>query len=172
MEVSPRLLAPLARRIRNLVNRATLGLVDDTKTMQSLQVDATAQETLDAVEHWQGYGFTAHPHPGGEVLLLSVGGKRAVPIAVAVADRRYRLTGLAQGEVAIHDDLGQSIILRRTGIEIAGHLTLSGNLTLTGDIILNGTLTGTGDVIASGVSLVHHVHDGVTPGGGVTGEPV
>lgn len=29
-----------------------------------------------------------------------------------------------------------------------------------------------GDVIANGISLVHHVHDGVIPGGGNTGQPV
>jgi hypothetical protein len=34
------------------------------------------------------------------------------------------------------------------------------------------TAVCSGDVIASGISLVHHVHGGVEPGGGNTGQPV
>lgn len=118
VDLTARTLAPLARRIRNLVNRATLGLVDDDATMQSLQVDATKGETLDAVEHWQGYGISVHPKPGGEVLLLSAGGSRAKPIAVAVADRRYRVTGLESGEVVLHDDQGQTVHLGRDVVTV------------------------------------------------------
>lgn len=40
-----------------------------------------------------------------------------------------------------------------------------------GTMKINGTLELTGDVIAQGVSLVHHTHGGVMPGGGNTGEP-
>lgn len=40
-----------------------------------------------------------------------------------------------------------------------------------GKIIVQGNIEVTGDVIASGVSLVHHTHGGVTPGGASTGEP-
>ena len=31
---------------------------------------------------------------------------------------------------------------------------------------------GGGDLVVNGISVVHHVHSGVTPGGGNTGEPV
>lgn len=40
-----------------------------------------------------------------------------------------------------------------------------------GRMVLNGDLEVTGDVIASGISLVHHTHGGVVPGGSNTGEP-
>ena len=40
-----------------------------------------------------------------------------------------------------------------------------------GKIIFNGDIEVTGDVIASGISLVHHAHPGIEPGGGTTGEP-
>lgn len=40
-----------------------------------------------------------------------------------------------------------------------------------GKMIVNGDIEVTGDVIASGVSLVHHTHGGVLPGGASTGEP-
>lgn len=35
-----------------------------------------------------------------------------------------------------------------------------------------GTFTGEGDVVASSISLVNHVHGGVTPGVGSTGKPI
>lgn len=40
-----------------------------------------------------------------------------------------------------------------------------------GEMVINGTLRVTGDVIASGVSLVSHVHGGVSPGGASTNPP-
>lgn len=40
-----------------------------------------------------------------------------------------------------------------------------------GKIIFNGDIEVMGDVTASGVSLVHHNHPGIEPGGGNTGEP-
>jgi hypothetical protein len=50
-------------------------------------------------------------------------------------------------------------------------ITAPGGLTINADISVNGNQTLTGDCVASGVSLVHHTHGGVTPGGGSTGEP-
>lgn len=41
-----------------------------------------------------------------------------------------------------------------------------------GEMEIRGTLKVTTDVIANGISLVHHKHDGVAPGGAETGEPV
>lgn len=40
-----------------------------------------------------------------------------------------------------------------------------------GKIVFNGNIEVTGDVVASGVSLVHHTHGGITPGPNNTGEP-
>ena len=152
-----RVLAPLARQVRQLIARAVVTLVDDGRKMQTVQVRATADEVLDDCEHWQGYGLSVHPHPGGEALLLAQGGGRGAPIVVAVADRRYRLTGLAAGEVAIHDDQGQTVILRRTGVEItAPQVTITGTLTVGGGLAVSGAgpsgkaLAITGDLNLTG----------------------
>lgn len=190
MDVLARHLAPLARRLRNLVSRATVNLIDDSKQMQTLQVTATADETLDDCEHWQGYGLTVHPRQGGEALMLSGAGTRAMPLVIAVADRRYRLTGLEEGEVALHDDQGQSVILRRGGIEITGNVKITGDLTLegaldqtgnqtiAGDVTLTGALDQTGDQTISGtltiagIGFAMHKHPGVASGGAQTGGPL
>ena len=51
-------------------------------------------------------------------------------------------------------------------IDLAG-----GRMVIEGDLQVRGSIEVTQDVTASGVSLVHHVHGGVTPGGANTGEP-
>jgi phage baseplate assembly protein V len=113
-----RLLGPLNGRVRMMVGRGTIGAVDDSRLAQELQVQGLADELHDGVEHFQQYGFTSHPLPGAEVATVAVGGTRSHQIVVAVTDRRSRLRDLTAGEVALYDDQGQMVILRRDGIEI------------------------------------------------------
>jgi len=58
---------------------------------------------------------------------------------------------------------------KAVGIKAANGVSMDGGA---GNVTMKGTLIVEGDVIANGVSLVHHVHDKVQPGGGNTGEPV
>ncbi|MBA1443516.1 MAG: phage baseplate assembly protein [Gammaproteobacteria bacterium] len=136
-------------------------LVNSSNKMQTLQVRSMSPNPLDGIEHFESYGFTSNPHPGFEGILAALGSHRSNTICLVAADRRYRVTGLLTGEVAIHDDLGQSIILHRDRIEI----TAPQGLEIIGDVNV------TGDVIANGISLVNHTHGGVEPGGGNTGAP-
>lgn len=110
---SNRLLGPLRRGLAHLVARAVVTLVEDAAKMQTLQLGLLADETLDGAEHWQPYGYTYKPHAGAEALVLAVGGHRAHSVVIACADRRYRLTGLADGEVALYTDEGDKIHLKR-----------------------------------------------------------
>lgn len=161
-----RLLAPVARAARNMIARAVVRLVDDGHLLQELQVEPAAGEVLDGVEHWHAYGFSSYPLPGAEALLLSVGGTRGRAVVVAVADRRYRLQGLAAGEVAIHDDRGQSIVLRHDGIELTGQVRITGGLSVVGPTQLTGALTQTGALAVTGTASVSGL---LTAPAGVTG---
>lgn len=172
-----RLLLPIRRRVALMVSRAVVTLVNDAAKMQTLQLSILDGETLDGAEHWQPYGFTAVPHGGAEALVLSVGGHRAHSVVVSCGDRRYRLTGMQGGEVAIYTDEKDKIHFKR-GREIEVEtLTLKVNaatsvdydtplLTTTGDIVAGG------DVIAGGVSLRNHLTSNVQPGTGQSGAPV
>ena len=114
-----KMLAPLRRRIALLATRAFVEQVNDGLKMQGLQITIMDSEVADDVEHFQPYGFTARPFKGAEGIHLALGGSRAGGVVICVADRRYRLTGLAEGEVAIYDDQGSKIHLKREGkIEI------------------------------------------------------
>lgn len=138
IEALERLLAPTKARLAMLVARAVVQRVNDALKMQGLQVTVLAGEVRDEVERFQQYGFTSHPHQGAEAVLLSAGGNRDHGIVVAVDDRRYRLKGLPQGEVALYSDItGQTIILRRGGeIEIRG---AEFDFVSTGPVTLKGT---------------------------------
>jgi phage baseplate assembly protein V len=111
-----RMLAPLRRSINNLALRATVRLVNATSKMQTLQISMREGETKDGIEHVEPYGFTSHPNAGAEAVTLFFNGDRSHGIAVVVGDRRYRLTGLEEGEVALHDDQGQKVYLKRDRI--------------------------------------------------------
>lgn len=118
MEAVRRAMAPLAGRIELMIGRAVIAAVNDGAQAQALQLELLADEVQDGVERFQGYGFTSHPHPGAEALVAFVGGTRSHGVVVQVEDRRYRVRSLAEGEVAIFDDLDQVVVLKRDGIRI------------------------------------------------------
>lgn len=170
-----RALAPVTRAMQLSIARAVLLLVNDASKLQGLQVSLLADEVRDDVERFQNYGFTAHPHPGAEAVAVAAGGNRDHVLVVAVDDRRYRLRGLAQGEVAIYTDEGDKIVLKRGGvIEVTAATKLrivAPLVEMTGDVTVAGTLTATTDVLGGGKSLKNHVHGGVATGGSNTGAP-
>lgn len=128
--------AALIRRVRMLARRAVVKLVYDDPRMQELQLAIFAGEVFDRVERFEDYGLTSHPIPGAEALVLALGGDTENSVVVKVGDRRYRLRGLAEGEVAIYDDQGQVIHLKR-GKEIQ----VFGTDKLTADVAVETVVT-------------------------------
>lgn len=106
----------LARRLRLMVGRAVLNLVNDAAGLQQLQVSALADEDRDGVERVQNYGTTSVPLPGATVVMVSVAGVRDHLVAVAVDDPRYRPQGLEPGEVCFYTDEGDKIHFKRGNI--------------------------------------------------------
>ena len=111
-------LGALRNRLTLAITRAVLRLVDDAGGLQVVQAEGMADETLDGVERIQEYGLTSVPFPGATAVIVCAGAHRNHPLVIAVDDQRYRPTALAEGEVAIYDDLGNIVHLRRDGIMI------------------------------------------------------
>lgn len=109
-------LDPLRRRVSMAIGRAVLSAAaDDAKTAQTLQADFFKDETLDDLERFQNYGFTSVPKEGAEAIAVFPNGNRDHGVIIAVEDRRYRLKGLAGGEVAMYTDEGDKIHIKRGG---------------------------------------------------------
>lgn len=202
--MSPRdflkLLAPLNRRVRMLIARGVVQLVNDALKIQGIQLNLLDGETLDGVERFQDYGLTSRPKPGAEAIAVAIGANRNHAVIIAVDDRRYRLTGLAEGEVALYDDLGSKVHLKRGGevhvvastkvrsesplTECTGNLKVDGNAQIAGNLTVGGTLSVTGastftalaafngGATIGGIPFGTHKHPGVTVGPGQTGVPV
>jgi phage baseplate assembly protein V len=108
-----RLLAPLRRRVDNMVARAVLRLARDDAALQVVQLGIQLGEVRDRCERFQEYGFTSVPLPGAEAVVAFVGGYRDHPLVIAIDDRRHRKMGLAAGEVALYTDEGDFVHLKR-----------------------------------------------------------
>jgi len=114
-----RFLDPIRNRIRIMIGRAILSLVNDSNGIQLLQVDLMKDETKDGVERIQNYGFTSHPKQGAEAVVVFPSGNRDTGIAVAVDDSRYRIKNLPEGGVALYDHDGNYVKLTESdGIQI------------------------------------------------------
>ncbi len=118
--------------------------------MRRLQLAMRADETRDNLEHFEPYGFSSEPFTDGktDALVHFLDDCKAHGIVVCVDDRRYRITGMEQGEVAIFDDKERHVYLKRDGIEIDGvddPITIKTN----GDININagGSVNITGATI-------------------------
>lgn len=108
-------LRPIRTRVINMVARSVVKAISDSGKLQVMQLSLMEDETREGVERFQNYGFTSHPLPGAEAVVAFVGGNRDHGLIVAVDDRRYRLNGLTEGEVAVYTDQGDSIVIRRGG---------------------------------------------------------
>jgi phage baseplate assembly protein V len=166
-----RAMAPLARRMMLAIGRAVLRAVDDGAGIQRVQVSLLSEETRDDVERFQGYGLSAVPLPGAELVVVSVAGNRDNPVAIALDDRRYRPTGLEPGEVCIYAKTsGQRITLKADGsILVQSPIKVRIEAPTTE---IQGNVTVTGDVTAGTVSLRNHRHQNVATGAALSGVPL
>ena len=108
-----RMIAPLAQRLRLMVSRGVVKVVNDALKCQGLQVELLSDELQDDVERFQEYGFTSTPFTDAEALFLSVGGNRSHGVVVCVTDRRYRPLSLNAGDVCLYTDNGERVYLDR-----------------------------------------------------------
>lgn len=175
-----KLLQPYAHRLGNMIARGRVLLVNSASKMQSLQLGLLAGERKDNVEHFEPFGFTSRPLPGAEHVTVFLDGDRSHGITLVVADRRYRLQGLEDGEAALHDAFGNKIHLKADGtvavvastmVDITSPLVrISGNLQVMGTITAPHVV-GTTNVTFGGKSGIDHTHSGVQSGSNNTGAP-
>lgn len=186
--VLQRTTGPLWRRLRLLVSRGVLSLVNDGLKLQEVQVSLLGGEPAWA-ERFQQYGYTSHPLPGAEAVVVSVSGARAHLVALSVDDRRYRPKGLKAGEVCLYTDEGDEIRFKRGRVisVIAGSklevtapeavFNCSTSVTLnTPKVIATGDIEAAGQIrdgvgTMQGMRDTFNGHDHPGDSGGNTGTP-
>lgn len=133
-----------AMPLNDLMARGTVSAADGQKKMRVLQCKFLAGETRDGLEHFEPYGYTSEPLKDGqpEALALFFDGDRSHGVVVCVADRRYRLK-IEPGEVAIYDDVGQKVHLKRDGIEVVTPGWLHANVGADAVTSITGSETST-----------------------------
>lgn len=167
--------------IQNIVARAVISALDTAKKCQAVGLKLIAGDPKQGVEHLEPYGFTSAAQSGAEAVVLFPGGDRSHGVVITVADRRYRLKGLKRGEVAIYDDLGQSVTLTREGIVVNGGgkpmtITNAPKARFEMDIEATGQIKdlcdGAGKTMAAmRTTYNEHTHKENGDGGGTTNPP-
>jgi phage baseplate assembly protein V len=178
MNAIGRAAAHLSRRLRLMVSRGVITLVNDALKMQGVQVQLLADEVKDNLERFQNYGFTSHPHAGAEGVVVFAGGSRDHGLVIVVDDRRYRLKGLQAGEVALYTDEGDKIVLKRGNvIEVTAAvkvrmvtplLEVTGRIEAGGDI--RDTVATNANTMA-GMRTIYDTHTHNDPQGGTVDVP-
>jgi len=156
------------------LGRGRLSSVDDAGPVQTVQAQLSQSELRDATPRLAEYGFHSNPPPGADAVLVFMGGDRTQGVVIACGHQKYRMKGLASGEIALCDDLGQTVYLTRSGIVVkgaglpmvitdapqitldtplvkaTGDVEIAGNLTVTKNIVSDQNITATGDVADAG----------------------
>ncbi|HBC7419261.1 TPA: phage baseplate assembly protein V [Serratia marcescens] len=102
-----RFLARVRQAFRGKVN-----LVNTAGGIQTAQVGGLAGEDLPGAELFQHYGFTSAPPAGATAIVIPVGGRTSHSVIIATEHSACRLQGLEDGEVAIYNQDGASVVLK------------------------------------------------------------
>jgi phage baseplate assembly protein V len=109
------------RRLQLLFAQGAAKLIGHAK----VQARVLSDEVLPNLDRVEPYGFSYRPKPGAEAYLLFPSGDRSYGVAIVIGDRQYNMT-LEEGEVAIHDDAGNYVHLKRGGnIEVKANAEIT-----------------------------------------------
>jgi phage baseplate assembly protein V len=151
-----RLTNTIQNKIFLLVGRAIVTYINNSTDVhhQKVQISVLKNEVLSNVERIQEYGFETYPYTNSEAVCLFLAGDRKHGIVITIGDRRYRLTDLTEGEVAIytsedqeteghriHLKSGQNIDIRGTSVTINCNVTVTGGDISTDGDIQDGNIT-------------------------------
>ncbi|EEG08222.1 phage baseplate assembly protein V [Pseudogulbenkiania ferrooxidans] len=103
------------QKLRLMVARGIVNLVNDAGGLQQLQVGALEDEVGDEVERVQNFGQTSHPPRGSVPVMVAVAGSRDHLVAVAVDDEASRPRNLQPGESATYNAHGVLFLFDQNG---------------------------------------------------------
>ncbi|CAN5788744.1 phage baseplate assembly protein [soil metagenome] len=168
--------------------RGRITYVDDSGPVQKLQARFGQLEIVDNMPAPHDYGYTSNPPLNSDIFANFLGGNRKNGIVIAIGNQTYRMKNLKSGEVAIYDNIAQSVYLTQAGIVVNGgglpvtinntpKVTINASaevdlntpiLKVTGDIIDN---SGTNTHTIAQMRSIYNSHTQSDPQGGSVGTP-
>ncbi|MBJ7537159.1 phage baseplate assembly protein V [Marinomonas transparens] len=154
------MLNTLIRKIRRLAGRALIRRVRYANKVRYFQIQQEDGMPLDNVEHFEPFGFTSHPLPNAETVVLAFNGNGSHSIAIMAGDQQYRLE-IEEGEAAIYNHLGDKVHIKKdstisveaaTKVElVTPHTHITGKLTVAETIDATGQITSADNITAVGI---------------------
>lgn len=100
MNAFDRIIAPIKRRIQNMIVRGVVSAINNSENTQKIQLNLLYNETATDLERFENYGSASYPLKGAEALPVFLGGNRDHGIVLVIHDKRYRPDYLSEGEIA------------------------------------------------------------------------
>ncbi|MGH1429750.1 MAG: phage baseplate assembly protein domain-containing protein [Neptuniibacter sp.] len=151
----------LLRKVRRINQRGLLRRVAYANKTRFMQLQVEGAEPLDAIEHLEPFGFTSHPVPGAEGIVLAFNGNGSHSVVFCVGDRRYRLE-VSEGEAAIYNRHGDKVHIKddRT-IDVTAAVKANFN---TPEVYCTGVVKADDFVTHDDLSFKNHGHTGDSGG--------
>jgi phage baseplate assembly protein V len=143
--------------LRSIITEGIVLAVDDTGSVQTVDVQTHDGTIRHGLEVHQAAGFATSPEIGGKALLLCVGGDIANMRALPLSDTT-RFGAMQGGERCLYGPDGSRVHIRQGGIievlsasQVIIHsptieVTAPQGVTITANVKINGNLVVTGDI--------------------------
>lgn len=106
-----------SQSIANMVMRGVLKSLRETASGFFTAAVRLVADQPDGVQHFTPYGWVSKPKAGADAMVFGVGGAAEHLVAI-FGDRRLRIEGMEDGEIAMVDDQGRKIWLRRDRVVV------------------------------------------------------
>jgi phage gp45-like len=107
--------AETAHQIRGIVARAAQRSSNDKGGSQTANVEVHRHVDRTDVEILTPFGFASRSPPGGEMVVLAVGGDQGDLVGLPTSAPGNRLGGLEEGEAAMHNLKGDRVHVKADG---------------------------------------------------------
>lgn len=104
----------LKHRVQMVLGKALIKDVDDSGEIQLVKVEGFSGEIQDGLERIQEYGVSSNPPVDSEAVVAYMGSSRDHGVVIATDSGAYRVSS-DSGEVVIHSQFGQTILLKNDG---------------------------------------------------------
>ena len=141
--------------------RGKIARTDAAAGVQRAQIEGLDGETVQALEHAEQFGFTAHPPAGSDCIVVPLGGQTSHGIIVNTCNGAYRITNLQEGETAVYNADGAKIVLKKgriidmdcqvLNIKAPGGVNIDApNVDCTAEVTAAGQINGNGGMVIKG----------------------